>query len=173
MARSWRLLADVNRLALFRTCGCTALGKTPGGHEAPFVDISFTDLSLATSESTHERLQSQLLTLDGVDVAQSFTLELCKSDATLPDNSEILSTRLWFLGERGDAERVFPVIVEALSKLSVADYQGLRELDEQRNSQNEGCAKIASVPIFAVILIASVIDIIWRGGKGWRLRKER
>ena len=44
-ARIWpavgAFIGDVNRINSFQTFGCTAEGVTPGGHEAPFVDIAF------------------------------------------------------------------------------------------------------------------------------------
>jgi hypothetical protein len=85
-AREWPALGEfvgaINKCEAFCTCGCTASGITPGGHEAPFVDIAFADKRLRTSPGANEKLSSKLLELDGATIADDFIVELCNCSAT-------------------------------------------------------------------------------------------
>src|SRR5688500_14842802 len=75
-AKDWPALgaftSSLNRCPLFATTGCTAAGKTVGGHEAPFVDISFADRELAGSEVARKRLKERLSTLDAETSSPDF-----------------------------------------------------------------------------------------------------
>lgn len=130
-AKAWpglgKFVADINRDTPFRTTGCTAHGKTPGGHDAPSVDIAFDDQRLRGSENAHHQLQEDIRWLDGSGMAKQLTVEMCDCNALMPEGAELFTTRLWFLGSRPQAEEAFPAIVSLLSKLEPEKYVPLTE----------------------------------------------
>jgi len=125
-AKAWpalgKFVADINRDTPFRTTGCTAHGKTPGGHNAPFVDIAFDDVRLRGSENAHHQLQEEIRWLDGSGMAKQLILEICDCDVSMPDGEELFTTRLWLLGSRAQAEEAFPAILSLLSKQNPDTY---------------------------------------------------
>jgi hypothetical protein len=117
-AKEWpkfgQFIGDLNVRTPFQTTGCMASGNTPGGHKAPFVDVAFAD-GLRFSEEARSHFKSWLLDLHGRPEAPHLVLEVCDSQVFLPNGIPFLSTRIWFLGDRADAERAFGPIVDLLS----------------------------------------------------------
>jgi len=77
-ARDWpqfgKFIADLNRVPGYRTTGCTSKGKTEGGHEAPFVDITFDDEELRFCRRALSDLKVQFLLLAEQDNAPELTI---------------------------------------------------------------------------------------------------
>jgi len=125
-AKEWPALGNfvkaINRLEQFRTCGCTASGRTEGGYEAPFVDIAFDDQRLWNSSAAYDHLSAHFVNLHETDTAGQFVLELCGCGATLPDGKDILSLRLWLLGNRDDAPAVFEAVLSLLARQDIGEY---------------------------------------------------
>ncbi len=126
-AKEWpalgAFLVDLNKTNLFRTTGCNSnYNQVEGGHAAPFVDVALDDPRLRPSEEACAQMREKLLSLDGSPVAESLTVELVQSEATMPDGEIVPSTRIWFLGEKQQAEAAFPLIVAALGSETVPAY---------------------------------------------------
>ena len=126
-AKEWpalgQLLNGINRTNLFRTTGCNSnYDEVPGGHAAPFVDVALDDPRLRHSEEACSKLREKLVALDGHAAADGLVIELVQSEATMPDGEVVPSTRIWFIGERAQAEAAFPLIVSALDGERVPDY---------------------------------------------------
>jgi len=126
-AKEWPALGEflvaVNMTNLFRTTGCSSnYDQVEGGHAAPFVDVALDDPRLRPSEEACAQMREKLLSLDGNPTAEGLVIELVQSEATLPDDEIIPSTRVWFLGEKGQAEAAFPLIVAALESERVPTY---------------------------------------------------
>jgi len=128
-AKEWpalgSFLVDLNKTNLFRTTGCNSnYNQVEGGHAAPFVDVALDDLRLRPSEEACAQMREKLLSLDGSPVAEDLIIELVQSEATMPDGEIVPSTRVWFLGEKQQAEAAFPLIVAALESETVPVYLG-------------------------------------------------
>jgi hypothetical protein len=126
-AKEWpalaEFLAQLNMTNVFRTTGCNSNDdQVPGGHAAPFVDVALDDPRLRTSEEACAQMREKLLSLDGSPTAEGLLVELVQSEATLPDDEIVPSTRIWFIGNKAQAEAAFPLIVAALESESVPTY---------------------------------------------------
>ena len=67
-------------------------------------------------------MREKILSLDGSPVADGFVIEMVQSEATMPDGETMPSTRIWFLGEKEQAEAAFPLIAAALGSETVPTY---------------------------------------------------
>lgn len=146
-AREWAELGEfiesVNRLPQFRTCGCMASGSTPGGHAAPFVDISFDHVDLRQSTQVIRTLANRLCELTITDPTDDFVLELCESSANLPDNKSLTSLRLWLLGNRTDAAKIFPIIISFLQGQNIEEYIPLAR--KEKHERQRASIKLLSI----------------------------
>jgi hypothetical protein len=139
-AKEWPALGEfieaVNRCEGFCTSGCTASGVTPGGHEAPYVDIYLSHPLARMSPAAVQKLVSELEKLNDKRTLRGFVLELCDSTASLPSGEEMIrSLRLWFIGKRPDAEQAFALVLARLRGHDVADYIPLAEQDFRSREQ--------------------------------------
>jgi hypothetical protein len=134
-AKEWpafgNFIAAINTCEGFRTSGCMVNGLTPGGHPAPYVDVFFDNAKVRASQSPLRRLAAELLELNDATSLPKFKLELCNSEARLPDGERVLSLRLWLIGSRSDAEAAFPEIIARLSDQVLGDFITLAESDRQ------------------------------------------
>lgn len=170
-------IEEINRCEAFRTTGCMAMGVTPGGHSAPYVDVAFADTMVCKSPAVCVMLASRLLELDDPSTNGGLTLELCPSEAMLPDGERIASLRCWLLGSRGDAERIFPILVEKLRQQRVTDYTPIAQTDRgklptaaetaaENARANQQFKKFATSVVAVAVLVG--LTMAWMfSGYGW------
>ncbi len=137
-ARDWpafgKFLADINRLADWRTSGSKAIGKTPGGHDAPFVDVAFCDPVVAQSENAQAVFRSAICELNDItSIAPDLTIELCASLGMYPDGEEAQATRIWLIGSRQQAELAFPVLLGFMAGQPAEMYRKIAEDEKSLN----------------------------------------
>ena len=118
-----QFIQGVNRLRDLRTSGSKADGDTPGGHVAPFVDVTLADTSLSRSADVAFVLRQQFEMLNDVTIAGDLEIEVCESYGYFPDGEEAYSTRIWLKGTRDHAEQAFPVILGFLAAQSAELYR--------------------------------------------------
>jgi hypothetical protein len=170
-ARDWpvlgRFIEAINRCNGFRTSGCMVDGVTPGGHKAPYVDIAFADEPASVSRSTCRQLAGQLLLLNDPNTLGGFTLELCDSEATLPNGDQVMSLRCWLLGARSDAEAAFPFVLELLNRQDTADYVKVAEVEYAEHMRIRARQRRESRRTTALIVVLGVLWLTFSSACAW------